>query len=1247
MVAFQYRRISQGLIEELTHKIAAGESVVLLGPRYSGKQYLMKRLHVSLNNAGIAPLIPIRLSREDVILSEQEITKLIAQAASTAAAQRHLEGPPGERVTEAGLGLATEKPGWDQARGSLFGPLDRLSMQVSKPLVVFVTNVDDMPHHLARRFLEGIRTRVEARQLVAVLSGEDDFRDLVHGPKSEFNCANKFVSQGFAEEVFRSLLSQYIAAFHLELESPEDTYHELWDLSDGNVHLAKLVLQTATEFHMRSDETLLRPVEASDITCTNLARAGKVVSVSETPIFHYVTQIISREPACLDDLDRLIRDEPVLIGLGEGAPGSLELSGAAVRDGARLRFASPLMAEFIHHSYGDRRFGDLYARSGSWDRAFERYARLEPEQQVRPSDVNDRAEVAAAVDALSAALYLSAAEGIEQVNRLFCQGCRYMLGFGEITFWQRDRGWQLQDSAAPRLSAEICSEIARILPSRGVTSPGPVPLPEDLRRFAVAALLPALRSDRQNAVVISDLGTGHVISREREHLARELLAHFAAAYSHAISVERDRVRLSVRNQHIEIMNAIFDALGSRVLDPRHVFAMAAHGLRNLGYRRVFFCLVDAEGQRVQGVLDDSDDPSVDVAGMTDWPLDQPTADLQPYVIQTCRSRIVEDAGQEPLANKAVVAAAHMTALAIVPILNRASEAIGTIHVERYDGVVPSLEEVEDLEAFGRQLAVAVEQSERVNLLQSALDRIAEPIAIVGLQERLRYANKPAADLLDVRMGWRDRSEAEPLPSEGFHEIVQLLRESLTSGHRLIHHIQSLGRHTEYRGTVLSDSIQDWREHTVGALLHAHDLSYLHRTFEALKLIGKASDVNSAMACILQVTHNLGHRWQRLYVVDTGQPDRLIGKAALGFSDLEAQARFEHGEVILPRGQPDGHAWLCIDERRPLIFSYTQDLENASEFMTRYGLRVRNLNPPDCVNAVKKNPGDFWIDLPLITSERILGKLTLQCNEDLHPEAFDLLAALSDLASGLLDTFLRREEDGELWTREAAQITMAMVAHNIATRMAALPVLLTRYKLRETQYPELKDLNNRFAEIMGEALETVTRAKERLATVVPRPVEYDLAADLEHALRSALPDNTWSFDCCLETRSVQADRHLLRSALLELIQNTRDLCENLETMHIWVFVEPILRGSQEWIRIVYRDNGPGVPTQSKRVIFDDFYSQRPGRKVGTGLGLGFVRRVVTAHGGTVREEGEPLKGAEFVIEIPRFAAIPVVKEKADV
>jgi signal transduction histidine kinase len=66
-----------------------------------------------------------------------------------------------------------------------------------------------------------------------------------------------------------------------------------------------------------------------------------------------------------------------------------------------------------------------------------------------------------------------------------------------------------------------------------------------------------------------------------------------------------------------------------------------------------------------------------------------------------------------------------------------------------------------------------------------------------------------------------------------------------------------------------------------------------------------------------------------------------------------------------------------------------------------------------------------------------------------------------------------------------------------------------------------------------------------------------------------------------------------------------------------------------VRILIRDDGPGLKPEERRHVFDPFYSAR---QAGRGLGLGLSKawRIITNHGGRIEVESQPGQGATFTI-----------------
>ena len=70
-----------------------------------------------------------------------------------------------------------------------------------------------------------------------------------------------------------------------------------------------------------------------------------------------------------------------------------------------------------------------------------------------------------------------------------------------------------------------------------------------------------------------------------------------------------------------------------------------------------------------------------------------------------------------------------------------------------------------------------------------------------------------------------------------------------------------------------------------------------------------------------------------------------------------------------------------------------------------------------------------------------------------------------------------------------------------------------------------------------------------------------------------------------------------------------------------------------------DTGIGIPARERTKVFDAFYqvdSSSTREYGGTGLGLSIVKRLVEAHGGSIRIESNEPRGTVFVVRLPQAA-----------
>jgi signal transduction histidine kinase len=113
--------------------------------------------------------------------------------------------------------------------------------------------------------------------------------------------------------------------------------------------------------------------------------------------------------------------------------------------------------------------------------------------------------------------------------------------------------------------------------------------------------------------------------------------------------------------------------------------------------------------------------------------------------------------------------------------------------------------------------------------------------------------------------------------------------------------------------------------------------------------------------------------------------------------------------------------------------------------------------------------------------------------------------------------------------------------------------------------------------------------------------------------------------------VRADADYLRRALTNLVGNALKFTFQ-GGVRVWVEPDP----DSEFAAVHVQDTGPGIPPQALSHIFEKFGQvERPEGmpRMGTGLGLTFVKMAAEALGGRVEVESELDRGSTFTLYLP--------------
>lgn len=112
--------------------------------------------------------------------------------------------------------------------------------------------------------------------------------------------------------------------------------------------------------------------------------------------------------------------------------------------------------------------------------------------------------------------------------------------------------------------------------------------------------------------------------------------------------------------------------------------------------------------------------------------------------------------------------------------------------------------------------------------------------------------------------------------------------------------------------------------------------------------------------------------------------------------------------------------------------------------------------------------------------------------------------------------------------------------------------------------------------------------------------------------------------------VHATRVEVQQILVNLIVNAVQAMKDVPHQQRRIDLCTQSKNSNSKVTVTVRDHGCGVPSQQLAVIFQPFFTTKAG---GLGMGLAICRRMIEAHGGSIRARNHGQGGAEFVFSLP--------------
>lgn len=202
-----------------------------------------------------------------------------------------------------------------------------------------------------------------------------------------------------------------------------------------------------------------------------------------------------------------------------------------------------------------------------------------------------------------------------------------------------------------------------------------------------------------------------------------------------------------------------------------------------------------------------------------------------------------------------------------------------------------------------------------------------------------------------------------------------------------------------------------------------------------------------------------------------------------------------------------------------------------------------------------------------------------------------------------------------------------VSHELKTPIAVITAALEGMSSQPSPYlAEITTATQRLQRVVDSLLQMT-----RLESDVLRPsLDWCDLRDVISAARDAVgaPMDTHPMRLHLaeEFPLLKLDHALLTQAVANILHNAAIYTPAGAEIDISATL------SDQRLRLVIRDHGPGLPAGPEHRIFEKFYRVPGSPAGGTGLGLAIARGFVQAQGGDIIAQNHPDGGAEFVIEL---------------
>jgi PAS domain S-box-containing protein len=205
--------------------------------------------------------------------------------------------------------------------------------------------------------------------------------------------------------------------------------------------------------------------------------------------------------------------------------------------------------------------------------------------------------------------------------------------------------------------------------------------------------------------------------------------------------------------------------------------------------------------------------------------------------------------------------------------------------------------------------------------------------------------------------------------------------------------------------------------------------------------------------------------------------------------------------------------------------------------------------------------------------------------------------------------------------EKLHVLGSLTRHDVRNKLSIVTTNSYILKKKHSDNPDIIQAIDKIEQSIKDSMKIFDFAKMYEQIGVEELVDVDVEKTVSEAseIFSGLPFKIIN-EC--HGLTVKADS-LLRQLVYNFIDNTRKYGQKA------TFAKISFRKFSQGIKLIYEDDGVGIPFEYKEQLFKQGFSTGGS----TGLGLFLSKKMLDAYGWSINEEGKPDEGVKFIITIP--------------